>query len=171
MERKVMAKEEFTDAIAMLKADHEKVKGLFEKFETARSNKMKILTEICNELKVHTMLEEEIFYPAMYDALDDDDILDEAQVEHDGAKVLINDLMSGGADGDDYFEAKVTVLQEEILHHIKEEESEMFKEARKSDADLKELRDRMLARKEELMAQLKAEGLPAAEIKSIRIAA
>jgi hemerythrin superfamily protein len=100
------AKEEYTDAIMLLKADHRTVEDLFEKFQKAKGDdkKMQIATQICNELKIHTMLEEEIFYPAFRGKIEDD-ILDEAEVEHDGAKVLINDLMANGPD-DDHFEAK-----------------------------------------------------------------
>ena len=92
-----MAQEEFTDAIAMLKADHRKVEELFASFESARGRKQEIATQICNELKIHSMLEEEIFYPAFRGKIEDAD-LDEAYVEHDAAKVMINEIMSGGPD-------------------------------------------------------------------------
>jgi len=165
-----MAKEKFTDAIALLKADHATVKELFEKFETARSNKRKVAEQICNELKIHAMIEEEIFYPALRGAIEDEDILNESAVEHDGAKVLINDIMASDAE-DEYFEAKVTVLQEEILHHVKEEESDMFKQARASGVDLKALRDQLMTRKMELMEQMKTQGLPPAQMVVLQIAA
>jgi hypothetical protein len=161
-----MAKEEFTDAIALLKADHRKVEQLFEEFEKARadSRKQAIAREICTELKVHTMIEEEIFYPAFRGKIEDD-TLDEAYVEHDGAKMLINDIEKGSA-GDDFYDAKVTVLSEEIKHHVHEEEmpSEgMFAQCRKTDVDLVDLRDRMKARKEELLKKAGAGGLPPAK--------
>lgn len=159
-----MAKE-FTDAIALLKADHRTVEALFEKFEKARSRtKQSIAEQICDELKIHTAIEEEIFYPALEGKIEDD-LLKEAYVEHDGAKVLINDIMAGGPD-DDFYDAKVKVLSEEIEHHVKEEETPaegMFAQARKADVDLVALRDAMLTRKEELLAQAKTTGLPPAK--------
>ena len=165
-----MAQQEFTDAIALLKADHRTVEELFAKFENASGDgrKQAIAEQICNELKIHTMIEEEIFYPALEGKIEED-VLAEAYVEHDGAKVLVNDIMAGGPD-DQYYEAKVTVLQEEIEHHVKEEEAPsegMFSQARDTDVDLVALRDRMLARKEELKALAESEGLPPAEMTAV----
>ena len=165
-----MAQQEFTDAIALLKADHRTVEELFAKFENASGDgrKQAIAEQICNELKIHTMIEEEIFYPALEGKIEED-VLAEAHVEHDGAKVLVNDIMAGGPD-DQYYEAKVTVLQEEIEHHVKEEEAPsegMFSQARDTDVDLVALRDRMLARKEELKALAESEGLPPAELTAV----
>lgn len=167
-----MAQGEFTDAIALLKADHRKVEELFEQFEKASgaAKKQKLCHEICVELKIHTMLEEEIFYPALRGKIDDD-LLDEAYVEHDGAKVLINDLESSTPDAD-FYDAKVSVLSEEIDHHVGEEEMPgegMFAQARKADVDLVAMRDAMLARKEELLAQSKAEGLPIAKPSAVNL--
>ena len=160
-----MPNEQFTDAIALLKADHRTVEDLFAKFEKASgSSKQAIAEEICNDLKIHATIEEEIFYPALRGKIDDD-LLDEAYVEHDGAKVLINDILAGG-EGDDFYDAKVTVLSEEIEHHVKEEEEPskgMFAQARKAEVDLVALRDQLMARKEELMAMLESEGLPPAQ--------
>ena len=165
-----MAQQEFTDAIALLKADHRTVEELFAKFENASGDgrKQAIAEQICNELKIHTMIEEEIFYPALEGKIEED-VLAEAYVEHDGAKVLVNDIMARGPDDQDY-EAKVTVLQEEIEHHVKEEEAPsegMFSQARDTDVDLVALRDRMLARKEELKALAESEGLPPAELTAV----
>ena len=165
-----MAQQEFTDAIALLKADHRTVEELFAKFENASGDgrKQAIAEQICNELKIHTMIEEEIFYPALEGKIEED-VLAEAYVEHDGAKVLVNDIMAGGPD-DQYYEAKVTVLQDEIEHHVKEEEAPsegMFSQARDTDVDLVALRDRMLARKEELKALAESEGLPPAELTAV----
>ncbi len=161
-----MADPEYTDAIALLKADHRKVEDLFEEFSNAKSDgkKRELAREICTELKVHTLLEEEIFYPA-FEGKIDEDLYKEAYVEHDGAKVLINDIVAN-CDRDEYFEAKVTVLCEEIDHHVTEEEKPgegFFYQARETDVDLVALRDAMLARKDELMAQAKGAGLPPAE--------
>ena len=166
-----MAQQEFTDAIALLKADHREVEELFEKFENAsgKERKQKLAEQICTELKIHSMIEEEIFYPAL-DGKIDDDLLKEAYVEHDGAKMLINDIMAGGAD-EEYYDAKVKVLSEEIEHHVEEEEKPkegMFAQARDADVDLVELRDRMAARKEELMARAESGGLPPAELTAVQ---
>ena len=165
-----MLEQDFTDAIALLKADHRKVEQLFAAFEEAKgaSRKEALAKEICTELKIHTMLEEEIFYPALEGKIEQD-LLDEAYVEHDGAKVLVNDIEAGGPD-EDYYDAKVKVLSEEIEHHVKEEEQPsegMFAQARKTDVDLVDLRDRMLARKQELMTQAEAGGLPPAQLTAV----
>jgi hypothetical protein len=164
---------EFTDAIALLKADHRKVEQLFASFESARDSerKRKLAGEICTELKIHTMIEEEIFYPTFRGKIDDD-LLDEGYVEHDGAKVLINDIEAGGPD-DDFYDAKVKVLSEEIEHHVGEEEKPaegMFAQCRDTDVDLVALRDQMLARKEELTALAERDGLPAAKPSVVEVA-
>ena len=169
-----MAKAEFTDAIALLKADHRKVEELFEQFEKASGSarKQKIAHEICTELKIHTMIEEEIFYPAFRGKIEDD-TLDEAYVEHDGAKVLVNDIEAGSPD-DDFYDAKVTVLSEEIKHHVREEERAsdgMFAQCRKTDVDLAALRDKLMARKQELLAQAQAAGLPLAKPNAVHLIA
>jgi len=158
--------ETFTDAIALLKADHRKVEGLFEQFEKAKdtSDKQALAHQICVELKIHTMIEEEIFYPAFRGKIDDD-TLDEAYVEHDGAKVLINDIEASNPDKP-YYDAKVTVLSEEIKHHVHEEEmpSEgMFAQCRETDVDLVALRDAMIELKAELMEQAEGAGLAPAK--------
>ncbi len=165
--------EKFTDAIALLKADHRKVEDLFEQYEkaSASSRRKKIAHEICTELKIHTMIEEEIFYPAFRGKIEED-LLDEAYVEHDGAKVLVNDLEAGTPDDDEYYDAKVKVLSEEIKHHVREEEkaaNNMFAQCRKTDVDLVELRDQMLVRKQELMARAKEKGLPPAQPRAVNL--
>lgn len=156
-----------TDATHILAADHRAVEKLFEDFEKASGSAKKgaIADQICTELKIHAQIEEEVFYPALKGKIDDD-LLKEAYVEHDGAKVLINDIVASGPD-DEFFEAKVTVLSEEIKHHVAEEEKQhdnMFQQARAADVDLDALGERMLARKEELKAKAAAEGLPPAEL-------
>lgn len=167
-----MPTSEFTDAIALLKADHRKVEGLFDQFEKAKNpnRKKSISHEICMELKIHTTIEEEIFYPAFRGKIEDS-TLDEALVEHDGAKVLINDIESAAPDAD-YFDAKVTVLSELIKHHVHEEEmpSEgMFAQCRSADVDLIALRDTMLERKSELLRLAQEAGLPAAENRAVNL--
>jgi hemerythrin superfamily protein len=161
-----MAEQGRQDAIKLLTEDHRKVEDLFEQFEKASGDdrKEKIARQICTELKVHAMLEEEIFYPALRGKIDDDD-LDEAYVEHDGAKVLINDIEAGGPDAE-FYDAKVKVLQEQIEHHVKEEEKQsgnLFQQARAADVDLEALGEQMAARKAELMAAAEEGGLPPAQ--------
>ena len=168
-----MAKEQFSDAIALLKADHRKVEKLFEQFEKARDSgqKQSLAGQICTELKIHTMIEEEIFYPA-FEGKIEDKTLKEAFVEHDGAKILVNDI-EAGEPSDSFYDEKVKVLSEDIKHHVHEEEmpSEgMFAQCRATDVDLVELRDRMLARKNELTAKAEAGRLPPAQLSVVRVA-
>ena len=151
------------DAVALLKADHRTVEDLFAKFEKASGDnrKKEIADQICMELTVHAMIEEEIFYPAC-DGKVEEDLLSEAYVEHDGAKVLIAEIQAG-TPKDDYFDAKVKVLQEQIEHHVEEEEKRMeglFSQARKAGVDMDALGEQLAARKEELKAKFTAEGLP-----------
>jgi len=148
------------DAIALLKADHAKVTTMFQQYDKlsdrAQAKKGELCRRICNELKVHTQIEEEIFYPATRAALPkEDDLLDEAKVEHDGAKQLIAQL-EAMEPGEDLYDAKVTVLGEYVKHHVKEEQNEMFPKVRKTKLDLRELGMRMAFRKEELMKQVGA---------------
>ncbi len=142
------------DAIKLLKADHKEVKGYFKQYEGLENDadKQALADKICLALIVHAQIEEEIFYPAARETIDDDDLLDEAEVEHASAKQLIAELQAMKA-GDRLFDAKVTVLGEYIDHHVEEEESEMFPESRDSDLNLKELGVMLAARKAELMAQ------------------
>ncbi len=143
-----------TDAIALLKADHRQVETWFEQFASSRSDarKQQLAQDICKALKVHTQIEEEIFYPAFLEATGDADTHHEAEVEHDGAKKLVA-AIEGSSTDDDYFDARVTVLSEMIKHHVKEEEQRdgMFAKARKSDMDLRALGQQLAARKSELM--------------------
>jgi hemerythrin superfamily protein len=142
------------DAIKLLKDDHKEVKGYFKQYEglEAEEEKQALADKICLALTVHAQIEEEIFYPAVRAAIDDDDLLDEAEVEHASAKQLIAEIQSMQA-GDRLFDAKVTVLGEYIAHHVDEEEGEMFPESRDSEIDLKDLGEMLAARKAELMAQ------------------
>lgn len=145
------------DAISLLSEDHRKVKRMFMDFEKLMNStdkdmeKRTLVQKICQELTVHTQLEEEIFYPAVRSAIDDDDLMDEADVEHAGAKELIAQL-EDMKPGDDHYDAKVTVLGENIDHHVKEEQEEMFPKARKAKIDLAALGAQMLERKKELQA-------------------
>ena len=148
-----------TDAIALLTADHRTVKELFKQFEKLTKQedvddeKAELVRRICNELTVHAQIEEEIFYPAVREAIDDDDLMDEADIEHASAKDLIAQL-EALEPGDDHYDARVTVLGEYVDHHVKEEEGEMFSKARKADVDTTELGAELAERKQELMAEL-----------------
>jgi hemerythrin superfamily protein len=149
------------DAIALLKADHREVEELFEQFEKSRSEdkKARLAQQICQALKVHTQIEEEIFYPAFLEATGNKDIHHEAEVEHDGAKKLIAQIEASGP-SDDYFDSRVKVLSEMIKHHVREEEKRegMFAEARDSEMDLDALGMQLQQRKDELMGGAMADG-------------
>ena len=144
-------------AIEMLKADHAKVKKAFKEFEKMdRSDTetcRQLVQTVCEDLKVHTTLEEEIFYPALREAMEDEDILNEAAVEHETAKMLIDQLENMEPDDPNYY-ATFTVLGEYVMHHVKEEEGEMFPEAKKTDIDFESLAQRMQDRKAELMSRM-----------------
>src|SRR5262245_34716107 len=145
-----MAKAKGEDAIKLLTADHDKVKKAFKQFEKMDHDDtqamQELVEEVCNDLKVHTTVEEEIFYPAVRPAIDDDDMMNEAQVEHNSAKELIA-LLEGMDPGDEMYVATFTVLCEYVLHHAKEEEEEMFPAARKAKVELGELGEQIKARK------------------------
>lgn len=145
-----------TDAIAMLRADHAKVTKMFKEFERLDDDeaeeKAELVNQICTELTVHTQIEEEIFYPAVREAIEEDDLMDEALVEHASAKELISQLQDMRP-GDEHYDAKVTVLGEYIKHHVAEEQDEMFPKVKKSDLDIRALGEEMLARKQELLPQ------------------
>ena len=155
------------DAVALLKADHAKVADLFEKYEKASGDgrKQAIAEEICLELSVHAQIEEEIFYPACEGKVEED-LLKEAYVEHDGAKILIAEI-EAGAPSDEYYDAKVKVLSEQIEHHVEEEEQRIegiFAQARKAGVDMDALGEQLAARKAELMASYQKGGLPTPEL-------
>jgi hypothetical protein len=156
------------NAISLLKADHKKVKDLFDKFEKAdgTEEKQQIAQEVIKELKIHSVIEEEIFYPTVRAEIEEEDLMNEAEEEHRVAKTLIEELENEDA-SDDHFDAKFMVLAENVRHHIKEEESEMFSEAKDSDVDMTELGEQMLKRKEELMADESAlmEAVEKSEVK------
>jgi hemerythrin superfamily protein len=148
------------DAINLLKADHRKVEDLFSQYEKAKDDaarKQRIAMQICMELKVHTQIEEEIFYPQSREFLKEDDIVDEAIVEHQAAKDLIEQI-EGMDPSDEMYDAKVTVLQEQIEHHVEEEEKEYFPQVQKSDMDTKQVGEQLMARKQELMRQMGGDG-------------
>jgi len=153
------------DAIDILIADHKRVSNLFAAFtrltgEGHDKERGSVVRQICQELTVHTQLEEELFYPAVRKATKDDDQIDEALVEHAGAKQLISKLTAADP-GDDLYDARVTVLQEQIDHHVEEEEGSMFPKARYSGVNTLELGAALLARRSELMSGYMQRDAPA----------
>jgi hypothetical protein len=160
----------FNDAIELLMADHRVVERLFEKFEATEdaTEKKSIAQQVCLELMVHSTIEEEVFYPAVKDAVDDD-IYNEAFVEHDGAKMMIAEILEGGPE-DDFYDAKVKVLSEMIKHHVKEEEQRdgLFAQAKKGDVDLVALGAELARRKEEVIAEFQSKGVPPPTTKSMK---
>ncbi|MBG9387693.1 hemerythrin domain-containing protein [Caenimonas aquaedulcis] len=159
-----MATRSAKDACDLLDADHRAVKKMFKDYEeltnsrarSAGQKKMELAQQICNELKVHAQIEEEIFYPALRGAIKETDLIDEADVEHASAKDLIAQIEAAG-EADDMFDAKVKVLGEYIDHHVKEEKNEMFPKARAArKLDLVAMREELEARKEELKGEMEA---------------
>ena len=159
-----------TNAIELLKADHRAVEDLFEKYQNTKGSatKAKLAQQICLELSIHATIEEEIFYPAVRGTVDDD-MMDEAYVEHDGAKMLIAELMEGDV-GDDFYDAKVKVLSEEIKHHVREEEGRngIFSQAKKAGVDMTALGERIAARKAELKKTYRQGGVPQPKTRSMK---
>lgn len=152
------------DAIALLKQDHRTVEELFEKAEKARDSdrKQALVRQICTELMIHAMVEEEIFYPACKEKIEEDDLLDESYVEHDGAKVLIAELLGSEPDLE-FYDAKVTVLSEMIKHHVREEEKRaegLFAQARSAGLDTEALGEQIATRKEALKRDFADGDLP-----------
>lgn len=153
------------DAIALLTEDHDKVKKLFGEFEMlktggdAEDEKLDIVQEVCMELTIHAKIEEEIFYPAVIEAIGQLDIMDEAAVEHATAKELIEELVLMAPEEENY-DAKVTVLKEMVEHHIKEEEGKMFPRLKKTSIDLVGLGQRLSQRKQELQMDISMVSVP-----------
>lgn len=144
------------DALDLLKQDHDRAEKSFKDFEKLDRQDAeacrRLINGVCEELTVHSTLEEEIFYPALREAIDDEDLMNEAAVEHETARMLIDQLENMGPDDPNYF-ATFTVLGEYVRHHIKEEQAEMFPAARKAGLDLAGLGERMRARREEISGQ------------------
>src|ERR1700753_215135 len=143
-------------AVKLLKQDHREVEGWFDEYEQLEddADKLALFNKIALALKVHTQIEEEIFYPEERGDVEED-MLDEAYVEHDGAKKLIAEI-EAMQPSEEYYDAKVKVLGEYIKHHVKEEEQPggIFAQAKRGDEDLDAMGERLKARKEERMAQL-----------------
>ena len=165
-----MAETKQLDAIALLKQDHRTVEELFAEFEKASGDgrKQKLATQICLELSVHAQIEEEIFYPACEGAVEED-LLKEAYVEHDWAKLLIAEIMAGEP-SDEFYDSKVKVLQEQIEHHVEEEEKRMegmFSQARKAGLDMETLGEQLASRKRQLTTEFETNGIPKPQLKTM----
>lgn len=147
------------DAITLRTQDHKAVQKIFKEFDKLKQNggsveeKSELVIRACHELSIHAQIEEEIFYPAVRDGIEDDDLMDEAEVEHGSAKDLISQLESMDV-RDELYDARFTVLGEYINHHVKEEQDEMFPKAKKAKIDLVALGAELAQRKEELQAKL-----------------
>jgi hemerythrin superfamily protein len=165
-----MADSKSQDAITLLKEDHRDTEKLFKQFEQAKGEgrKQKLAHEICLGLTVHFELEEQIFYPACEGTVDEDE-LKEAYVEHDAAKLLVAEIEANSDGDDEFFDSKVHVLQEEIEHHIKEEEGPngIFAQARKGKLDMKAMGEQLAERKKELTERYKSDGLPKPKLKTM----
>ena len=158
------------DAITLLKEDHRAVEKLFKEFESAKGGgrKQKLAHQICLELSVHSEIEETIFYPACEGTVEEEE-LKEGYVEHDAAKLMIAEIEANEGADDDFFDTKVHVLQEEIEHHIKEEEGPggIFAQARKGKLDMDALGEQLAESKKELTQRFKTEGLPQPKLKTM----
>lgn len=161
--RSSKGKKQFRDALALLKADHETVNELVEKYEKGKDRldeekKSELAHKICEELTIHTRIEEEIFYPALREASDEaEDSLNEAAVEHASIKNLIEQVQEDSPESEE-FDAKVKVIGEYVKHHVKEEQGTIFPMAREADLDLKELGEQLAARKSELKGEMGESG-------------
>jgi hemerythrin superfamily protein len=165
-----MAEAKQMDAIALLKQDHRTVEELFAQFEKAsgEGRKQRLAEQICLELAIHAEIEEEIFYPACEGKVEED-LLKEPYVEHDGAKLLIAEILAGEP-SDEFYDSKVKVLQEQIEHHVEEEEKRMeglFSQARKAGLDMDALGDQLAVRKRELTTEYQANGIPAPKLRTM----
>jgi hemerythrin superfamily protein len=165
-----MAASKSQDAITLLKDDHREVEKLFKEFESAKGDgrKQKLAHQICLALSVHAEIEETIFYPACEGTVDEDE-LKEGYVEHDAAKLLIAEITANEGADDEFFDTKVKVLQEEIEHHVEEEEGRggIFSQARKGDLDMEALGEQLADKKKELTERFKSEGLPEPKLRTM----
>lgn len=153
------AADESFDALELLSADHDRIQRLFEHYaelvaaEADDGDKRQVAEELCLLLTVHAGIEDEFLYPAARRALDDEDLIDEAQIEHDSARELIDELLAMGA-GDELFDDRVRLLEEAVADHVEREESELFPLLRGAGLDLETLGEQMAARKDDLTAEL-----------------
>jgi len=156
MTTKRQQKSSGVDAIQLLKQDHDDVKKMFEEFESAdEDRKFELAAEICQALTVHATIEEEIFYPQVREAIEAEEMMAEAEVEHDTAKMLIERIQEGEID-EIQLSAMVKVLHEYVNHHVSEEQRKMFPRVRRAELDLAAIGQELLARKTELETELAA---------------
>ena len=158
------------DAITLLKEDHREVEALFKQFQEAKgpAARKKIADKICVALIVHTRIENDHFYPACEGSVEEAD-LKEAYVEHDAANLLIGEILAGSAK-DEFAEAKVKVLQEEIEHHVKEEErwlTGIFSQAKRHGVDMDALGVTLAEAKERYHAEIAKDG-PEIHLKALK---
>lgn len=143
-----------TDAIQLLKQDHDEVKRMFEEFESAdEDRKFELAAEICQALTIHALIEEEIFYPQVREAIDAEDLMLEAEIEHDTAKMLVDRIQEGEVD-EVQLSAMIKVLQEYVNHHVSEEQRKMFPRVKRAGLDLEAIGGELLARKAELESEI-----------------
>lgn len=153
------AGDESSDALELLSSDHDRIQRLFENYselvvaESDDADRQQVVEEICQLLTVHGHIEDEFFYPAARRVLDDEDLVDEAQIEHDGMRELIEELQSMRP-FDELYDDRVRLLEESVGHHVQEEESELFPLVRDAGLDLESLGEQMAARREDLLAEL-----------------
>lgn len=145
------------DAIAFLRADHDRIEDLFSTFDEikygrADVDKKRLVGDLCREIRMHGTLEEELFYPAIRAEIADDDLMNEASVEHEGIRRLVNELECMEP-ADDMLNAKMHVLDTYVVHHVREEEENIFPRARESELDLAALAGRMSRRKTKLLQE------------------
>lgn len=150
------------DAISILREDHRRVDEMFRQFERLRDTRARgeLANRICVELLIHAHVEEEIFYPAVREAIDDDDLMDEADIEHATLSALITDIMNLPPDGKGYG-ARVKVLGDYVRHHVQEEQNRMFSKARQARLDMRKLGEQILETREELRRTFGAHCAPA----------
>jgi hemerythrin superfamily protein len=141
-------------AIEILEADHRQVEEFFDEYEELddANDKEQLAVKICTALQAHTQIEEEIFYPAAREAIENSELIEEATVEHASAKKLLAEI-ENMKPGEKLYDAKVKVLQEQVLHHVEEEEGELFPQVEASELDLEALGKKMAERKTALLSK------------------
>jgi hemerythrin superfamily protein len=143
-----------TDAVTLLKKDHDEVNRMFEEFESAdEDRKFELAAEICQSLTVHATIEEEVFYPQVREAIDAEDLMLEAEIEHDSAKYLIERIQEGEVD-EVQLSAMIKVLKEYVSHHINEEQRKIFPRVKRTELDLEAIGRELMERKAELESEL-----------------
>ena len=154
--RRRQSSEAAVNALELLEQDHRQVEQWFDEYDELaddEDSKGELAKKLCLALKVHTQIEEEIFYPQAREATKDKDLLDEAAVEHATVKNLIGEIEAMEV-GEDLYDAKIRVMGEMVKQHIKEEEEELFPEVESAEMDLDALGKELAERKDELMSEM-----------------